>query len=254
MRIPTVVVFASSVIALYADDLEQDFRKAVEMMEAKQFREAIPLLVQVRNAFPRDVSVNANLGLSYAETGQHENALACWQLLCELESDNWHHASKVVQAYQALGRMKERDAAIVEVFERRKRTQDPSSIKRPWFCREQFDLREQRVMGVQYFTPEPGREVYFAFIFLDQAGHERFRISLGSYEPTNEIARATGEISADERLFHIDYYARGEHRTYGFYKRKLEYDEFRERVLGIVTDEKTPVSSSKAPTNVLPKQ
>lgn len=233
--------------SLAGDELEDAYARAVEHMSSQRFAEAIPILVRIRKAAPENPNVIYNLGLAYAAVGRSREALDCWTKMCELEPGDWQHRAKIVQACQALGRKKDRDQAIAEVLRIWEEDRASKRAQRPWFCREQFDLKGRRVFGVQYFAPEPERTVYMAFLFLDAEGAEEFRISLGSYDSTNEIARATGEIGKDERLYHVDYYAKGEHRTYGFWKRKLEYEELRELAIKAAAGKLRAISSSTYP-------
>jgi tetratricopeptide (TPR) repeat protein len=210
------------------------------------------VLEKVREAASGRASVEWNLGVAYAEVDRPEDALACWKRLALLEPGNWQTTAKIVQAFQALGRGEERDRAIAQLLAERKQTKDPQLAKQPWFCREQFKIDGRKVMVIEYFSPTPPRSVYVAFLVQDAAGKEAYRYSLGSYDETNEIARATGQVGPNDRLYHLDYYQKSAggqvHRTYGFFSKRPDYAALRERVVKAMKDEITPVSSSSVPT------
>lgn len=79
---------------------------------------------------------------------------------------------------------------------------------------------------------------------MDKKGEEEFHISLGSYDDTTEIARELGEISKNERLYHLDEYRGTQHKTYAFFKTKPDYDRIRPTVLNILEGKLTPISAS----------
>ena len=99
------------------------------------------------------------------------------------------------------------------------------------FCREQFSVGEKRVMAFESFEPSGDRRVYYRFTVLGEEGKEDYRYSLGSYETTTLIARETGQIGEDQRLYHLDRYDPRSHSTLGFYREKPDYEAVRKSVV-----------------------
>jgi tetratricopeptide (TPR) repeat protein len=234
-----------------AGDAKQWFDDATEKMRARQFAEAVPLLEKLHAARPDSAAVVWNLGTAYAELERNEEALVCWQQMRKLEPGNWQSTAKVVQALQALGRLEERDRVIARLLAERKENQDPQLARQRWFCREQFNVGDQKVLAVEYFEPTAPRAVFVAFVAPGPDGKELFRYSLGSYDTTTQMARDLKDIGPTDRLYHLDYYENHEqvHRTYGFFRARPEYATLRDQVVKAMKAEIKPVSGSTAPAS-----
>ena len=112
------------------------------------------------------------------------------------------------------------------------------------YCREQFLSGPYLVMAFETFEPAGERRVFFTFYVSDSTGHELGHYSLGSYESTTRIARETGSIGRDERVYHLDWYGDGAHATLGFFRTLISYENSREVVTKSLSGELKPVSSS----------
>jgi tetratricopeptide (TPR) repeat protein len=225
------------------DDPEELFGEAVGLAAERRHEEAVALMEQVRSANPDHPDVLWNLGLWYADLDRHEDALRTWKRYREVAPDDWRGRAKLIQTYQALGRQELRDeerAALLDwhgdLAERQRPEQD-------LFCREQFRVGEQRVMAFEYFRPAGERRVFLRFSLLDAGGEETAWYSLGSYDLTNDIARATGEIGEGDELYHLDRYDEGSHSTLAFFKRMPTYETVRQHVVAALQGDLKPISS-----------
>jgi hypothetical protein len=73
-----------------------------------------------------------------------------------------------------------------------------------------------------------------------------YKISLGSYETTNAVARETGDLKQGQRLYHLDgYYPDGGHKTFAMMKLTTmpAYSDVREMVMGVLKGQTKAVSS-----------
>ena len=192
---------------------------------------------------PEYANAHGNVGQIHQNRGKHKEALAAFERALEIDPKNWRYRAKLVQLYQALGRIEDRDhqrAVLVDQWRE-------DEIDQPHFCREQFEVAGRRVQVYEHFELEGPRALRYAFIVLKPDGREAdFRVTLGSYDITTQIAREQGDVGKDERIFHLDgYYSGGEHRTFGMFKKEPSYEETRGYVVEVLKDQVKPLSSSK---------
>jgi tetratricopeptide (TPR) repeat protein len=249
---PTVALAALAFAGIgFAEDkpetlsAESAFKTATDLMQKEQFNQAIPYLKRVQKDLPDNPAALWNLGIALVETGEHQKAAETWRSLRRVAPEDWRAISKLVQAYQALGDIKSRDAEIKALYQFRKSSLDPKVKDRERFCREQSDMAGQRVFAFEYFSPQGPWKKYFLFSIVDKKGIEQSNISLGSYDVTTEISRELGETSKDQRLYHLDAYQGSLHTTYAFFEEKPEYDRVRPMVVNILEGKLKPISGSK---------
>lgn len=228
---------------------ESLFEKGVLLYEQGKFAESIPYLEKALNDYPESSNILWNLGLASAAAGQHAKALTYWKRYRKVRFEDWRVVPKLIQTYQTLGRIKQRDEAIATLFRLREKTRDPKLKELPLFCREQFKVNGQLIMAYQFFEPSGEWMQFYRFLAIDSKGHKEFFVSLGSYESTTQISRELGEIKANERLYHFDgYYPGGLHKTFGFLKGETtpSYDAIRPAILEILEGKIEPSSSSQS--------
>lgn len=227
-----------------APSAAQTFATAVKLLEARRHADAIRLLRQVLATYPDDPAVLWNLGIASAKVGEHRNALSAWLALRRVNPTDWRIGPKLIQAYQALGDHPSRDAEQQALYQRRRAAPRGSDLALlTEYCREQTTIAGHEVSGYETFVPAGARRVFYKFLILDDAGYERFRFSLGSYDSTTEFARERGELAPDERLYHLDRYEGWTHATYGFLTRPPSYDETRKLVVQALSGLLQPISS-----------
>lgn len=224
---------------------EQAFSKAMELMENNQHAEAIPIL----EALARDhksESVLWNLGLAASEIRANDKALRVWLDYRSVAPDDWRGRAKLIQAYQATGDLKARDEQRAQLFRLWEEGKDADLASQTVYCREQIIEANRRVFALEYFRPAGDRMIFYSFQ-VRAPGEEGFKITLGSYEGTNQIMRETGKLKGDERIYHLDLYRPKLHETYAFYGSLPSYEAVRANVVSILSGTLNPVSSSSQP-------
>lgn len=224
------------------------FQQGIRLCQKKKYTECIHYLEKALNLYPEGSNIMWNLGLASASAQLHEKALTYWQRYYKLRPEDWRALPKLIQTYQALGRIRERDIWLNTLFELRQSAQGDEWKERPYFCREQFLVNGRLIMAFQYFEPVGERMKFYFFSVVGDDGKEQFYISLGSYDFTNKASREMGLLKENQRAYHLDgYYANGGHKTFGFLHRAKTpaYDEIRPVVVKILKGEIRPVSSSQ---------
>ena len=242
-----VAAFGLAAPAFAADKTPQEkFADVVTLMNSGKFAEAIPILEDLKANYPTE-TVFWNLGLSATEVGDNAKALQAWLGYRNVAPDSWQGRAKLVQTYQALGdidaRDRERDA-LVALW--KAGTNAPLSAQ-TLYCRDQFKQDGRKVLALEYFNPSGPKMVVYSFNVLNDAGQADFRISLGSYDNTNQVALELGERPKDKRLYHLDLYRAGMHETHGFFIGQPSYDDTRRLVVDVLTGKNKPISSSTKP-------
>ena len=222
---------------------QEQFDKAADFMEKGQFAEAVPILEALAEEYESE-NVLWNLGLAETEIHANDKALKVWLEYRKLAPNDWRGRSKLVQAYQATGNMKARDeerAALIALWEK---GEDADLKGQDTFCREQIIEANRRVFVLEYFHPEGERMVVYSFQ-VRAPGAEDYRISLGSYEATNQVGWESGRRPRNVRLYHLDLYRPKFHATYAFYEGQPPYETVRENVMAILDGKVKPMSSTQ---------
>ena len=174
----------------------------------------------------------------------YEKAAGLWKRLKKLEPGDVMVRAKLVQAYQVMGRPDLRDEEREGIYQLRKTSENPEVKRLAYFCRDQFEVGEDRrkVMVFEHIELVGERGVRYVFHLLDGKGETRSRISLGSYERLNRIVRE--DFPGAKRRWHLDGYDPRGHATYAFYDGEPGYDEVRATVEKILTGRHKALSSS----------
>jgi len=234
---------------------EKAFSEGNAFMEQGKYSEALARYKEGLKHLPDDPSLLYNGSTAALLTEDFATAAEYLKKLVPIYPEDWQARAKLIQAYQALGDLKARDAERAALFELRKRgggnnSENPemSLSKQEMYCRERFSIAGKKVMVFEHFELVGSRALRYAFIVLNEAGTgEAFRISLGSYNTTNAVWAEMNKEEAKKglRLFHLDgYFPGGSHATYGMYVPEPSYDEIRKIVFGILEKKVKPVSSS----------
>lgn len=230
-----------------AKKVEVLFEAGNDLMENQKFAEALAKYKEGLAIIPEVQGLLYNGGLAAFSINDFEQALSMWKKLKELEPEDWQLRAKLIQTYQSLGKNTERDSERKELFDLRKSGKIAELNKAEYYVREQTTFGGRKMMIFEHFELKGPRGLRYVFYILNNEGKPEYRISLGSYDTTNNIWRETTKPTPKEgeRLFHLDgYFANGGHATYGMYPKEPTYDETREIVKKILEKEKKPVSSS----------
>jgi hypothetical protein len=170
-----------------------------------------------------------------------------WSRLKGLNPADWQTRTKLIQAYQALKNLPEREAERAALLDLRK--QDPNSelAKQVEYCRDQFEAGGEKVMAFEQFELKGDQAVRYIFSVLDESQKgEKYRLSLGSYDTTNAYWHETTKPRPKDgdRLFHLDGYYNWGHATYGMYFPEPSYDQVRATVIEVLEKKKNPASTS----------
>ena len=224
-------------------DREAAFQQAVALVDAGRHREGILILRRLNEAHPGGTGVLWNLGQATSKIGEHREALTYWLAFRALEPDHWHVHAKLVQTYQALGDTVARDREREALLRLRKAAAAGSELATlDRYVREQATIAGHRVMAFEVFEPSGPRRVLYSFVVLSDAGDETFRLSLGSYDLSNQHAWETGWMPRDKRSYHLDGSDRTFHTTYAFFQgaQPPSYERVRAMVEDILTGKHRP--------------
>jgi tetratricopeptide (TPR) repeat protein len=178
-----------------------------------------------------------NAGLTAYLTGKLELAERYFERLRALEPEDTAVLGKLVQTYEARGAIDKRDETRRALFAVRAALPEEEREQLRLYCREQFKVGKAKVMAFEYFELEGDRAVRYRFAVVDEKDEEIYRISLGSYEITTEIAREQKEIGKDERMWHLDRYDSAGHATIAMMKAEPTYEEARKKVKEVIARE-----------------
>ena len=199
--------------------INQLFSQSIEVAEQGDIQTAIVLMDSVRQFVPESPNPYWNLGIWYGQTDEYEKALKTWLKFRELEPDDWHARAKLIQTYQALNDTLNRDYEREELLRLWTTGTDSTLASEDMYCRDQFSVENKRILAYETFAPSGNRMVFYTFYILDSLGETASRFSLGSYEMTTQLSRELGEISKDERIYHLDEYGSENynHATWGMF-------------------------------------
>jgi tetratricopeptide (TPR) repeat protein len=220
------------------------FAKAVSYINDKKFSDAIPILEELAVNYPTS-NLFWNLGIAAVEVGDYKKAEKAWLNLRSVAPDDWRVYSKLVQTYQALGDIQKRDEERTRLIELWKSGKHKELSQLQFFCREQFNHNGQLIVVFEYFAPSGNFMVKYSFYAPKPTQEDGFKITLGSYESTTITARELGNISKDQRIYHLDLYKPNRHETHQLYVNEPIYEAVRKDVISVLGGAKSMSSSSR---------
>lgn len=225
-----------------SDETKANFQAAIGYMQKRKFSEAVRLFEDVLKEY-ESPAVLWNYGIATGEIGDHGKSLKIWKRYMKIVPEDWRAKAKLIQSYQALNQLPQRDQEIAKLTKAWKTTNDTRFKQVNKFCREQFYFNNTKFFVFEYFNPQGDKQVFYEFIATDDTGRPAYRISLGSYQFTNQIAWETGDLPRNKRLYHLDRYENNSHQTYSFFEGKPTYDEVRAIITNILQGKLKPTSS-----------
>jgi tetratricopeptide (TPR) repeat protein len=232
-----------------AESAEQRaFKEGNALLEQGKYAPALARYKEAATRLPNDPAILWNGGTAAFFARDYATAIDWWNRLKTSEPNNWRVRAKLIQTYQAAGRKPERDAERRSLIALRNGGTIKDLAAEERFCRDQFFHADKQVFAYEHFDLSGERALRYNFlVFTPGKDTLDFRVSLGSYKTTNDIARELGEIKPGQRLFHLDgYYENGRaHKTFGFFNTEPTYDTVRSQVLRILDGKARAGSSSR---------
>jgi tetratricopeptide (TPR) repeat protein len=213
----------------------------------KKYPEALQAYKEALEKDPKNPALLYNAGMMAYFCAKPKEAAELWSQVKALDPNDWRVRAKLVQAHEAAGDTKKRDAEREELFKLRKNTADKELKSVKHYCRDQFSVGKERVMVFEYFELEGDEPVRLSFLVSESDEQDvQSRYTLGSYRLTNEFAKELKQIKPDQRLFHLDGYFNGgrSHRTYAFFVDEPKYDAIKAAVKEILAGKRKPVSGT----------
>ncbi len=212
------------------------------LLVQKKTDEAIAVYKKAIEVDPNYVKGIANIAQIYQNKAEWQKSLDMYTKLVAITPEDWRALAKQVQLYEALNKPAERDATREKILALKK----AGKISDALFCREQMTVAAKQVLAFEYFELKGPNAVRYSFLVMKEDGKTiEKRVSLGSYDATNQFARETGEIKGDERLFHLDVYLENSHGTLEMFKKEPTYEQARELAKQYL-EGKLPLKSSIA--------
>jgi len=216
-------------------------------MQQKEYDKAIKRFMRVAEIVPKATDAHYAIGQAYQLMDKSAEALEKFLHVVKLDPSEYRARAKLVQLYTAVGKTKERDQQRQDLIKLRESGKSPRLSKQKHFCCDQFAVGKSKLMAFEHFALEGPRAVKFVFYVLAaDTGKIQYRISLGSYDMTNAIAREQKKLKDGKRLYHLDgYFPGGEHSTFGMFNGAPSYDEIKKQVVKIVEGKRGAISGSR---------
>ena len=238
---------------------KQTYEKVLKLLHNKAYEEALPFVKQLADKYTGHLGVMWTAGIAAKKSGDYLASIKYFKTFKERVIYDVLVRSNLIIVYQALGDLEKRDLEREALYAYRALSPylpPEKSVQDLVFVREEFSIGSRHVSVLEYFELLGDRGVKYAFRIRDSKTNESWRISLGSYERTNNLMKKEKGLGpADPRYYHLDaydhlddYVAR-KHWTFGFFLGEPEYDEIRPLVMKIVSEgpDKFAVSSSVLP-------
>ena len=183
-----------------------------------------------------------NAGLAAYLSANYGTAVDYWKHLKELEPQSSRTRFKLIQAYQAGGKQKERDEERYELLHLYVNSRPDSLKKLSCYCRDQFKVAGRKVLVYEFFEPDKSNGECCEFRVLNAEGQVDGRLHLRSTAFQNETARDLSMAKEGERQFELRAQSSGKESLYLFYAREPGYDALREKVFDILNGKLTPAA------------
>lgn len=227
-----------------APAVQEKFTKATALLKENRFAEALPVFQELAQQLPDSPGVLGNLGVVATKLGNHQLALQSRLRYLQLQPGDPAVMSAVMQNYQALGKIAERDAQRERIFKLWESLPAETKAQAKGYVRDDFTAGGTRFIATEFF--EPFAPMYRAYRFdaLDGEGKVIWFIALESGDSSTKVARELGNIGKSERIWSVDKYQERNHWSYGLMKSRPSYDTVRAMVVSVAEGKLAPMSSS----------
>ena len=151
----------------------------------------------------KNVMGHFNAGQAYQGINKPAKAVYHFKQVLQYKPRDWMAREKLIQLYQKMEKPEEVEKQREYLIKMHKNGEVPLRS----FAREEFKIGPYQVIVYENFLHQVlGRRPVFLNFLIYTRKHKRYlrRYSLGSFEVTNEIARRSGRLKEDERLYHLD--------------------------------------------------
>lgn len=246
------ILLVMSILALAADP-PVTAQQAIALLSAGKRDEARQALQTILAAKPRDPSDALQvLGLMDLEDGKWRDARPLLQQLMKLRPGSFIGWELMIQADQAAGEPKDRDADIQSLYAAWKSALDPEIRARVAFTRDRIFGAKHTLIAKETLEPFGDDILRFLFEPADEPGQQRHLIVVRSDGETNDRWRENGTIAGSAVVYHLDTLeqlpnGRLQARPYEFYMQPPDYDQVRPKVVGILDGTAQPLTGSADP-------
>jgi tetratricopeptide (TPR) repeat protein len=227
---------------------EERFGRAVTLLQAGRYGEAIPMLEDLAKTDPRAANVFWNLGNAQTEMGAHAKALEAWKTFHRLEPDDWHGTEKLIQASYAAGRFADGDRERETFVKQWASTHDAHWKKATRFCRDIFETKSGKVAAFEDFEINADPAVWVTFS-IQTGPRAHTSVLLVSDTSVDQKLRSKGRLGKDERIYTLSWTSGTQRETYRIYKAMPVYQDLRKDVIDALNGDLKPMSSVSVMTS-----
>lgn len=227
------------------EDTQAVIDRALQLIESARYAEAVPLLKDVTSRMPYTPSGFWNLGVAAAASDDEPLALHAYLRYHEIAPNDPHGFFKLIQTYQALGRLKERDQMREQLMAFRNNLPLTERDQLAFYVRDQFDVGRQHFMVLEYFEPKSPTRLYYKFAAVDSSHKAIYDLTLSSTDAESTVARELGQIGKDDRVYGLDKNIGGTSRLCRLMTLLPSYDAVRACVIDAVSGTNEPQSSCR---------
>lgn len=231
MTLSLLIISSTAISDEIVRDPDKLFTSSVEQANKGNIQEAINLMEMALSVAPDDPDMIWNLGLWFNQLGQHKNAIRMWLRYREVDPEDYKGRAKLIETYQVIGDIENRNRERAALFAWYKAAKKKVRRKLSSYRCDAFSVSGTNVIAFESFEPEGDRMVFYTFAVLNSDYEVDHTYSLGSYKMTTQTARGLGDISDDERLYHLDRYMDAGHKLCGFLGKLPSYDETKKMVV-----------------------
>lgn len=229
-------------------ELLEKFQEAQQLRRSGKIQEALLLFVEIVEEDPSATGprfIGATLAL---RVNDHDLAIRLFEELERMIAPDFFVFEGLVLAYTAEGEIEKAEIKRKALIEFWSNSVDSRVRARKVFRREQMTVAGQDVVVLERLDQGCPICVVYEALPIGANGRPEYKISMGSYETTNQFIQESGLDGQKPagRIHHLDAYREGGlHETYGFFDGLLPYSDFRKMVTDVITGKLKPQSRSR---------
>lgn len=229
--VTSITLWSAGRAADIQEDVQTTFARATALMQVENYVDALLLLRDVADKAPDRPNVFWDLGTAAAAVGEKQLALKAWLHYRALAPNDLRVVSKLIQSYQALDMLKERDQQRDLLLVLRAALPAAEREKMAAYTRDQFDAAGAHIIALEYFEPQGPTRTLYKFQALDGTHKPIFYYALKSDDSTSTLAAEPNPIGKKDRIYSLDKYQGHAHWTYQLTSVRPTYDAVRANVI-----------------------